>query len=80
MAPCVRGGVSLRRKSGVPVVLEEVNFAPGACCTRSTDGSQRASAIDCDCCAEEVAGVEGGGRGEDLRAMSGDVGCRVVFY
>ena len=62
----------MRRKGGVPVVLEDVHFALSACITGSSGCSERASAIDCDCCAEEVAGGERGGGCEDLQVIGGE--------
>ncbi len=67
VAPSVRGRVALLHERGMPVVLENVDFAACSGRPRSAHCCESSSAIDGDCGAEQVAGAERRGRGEKLQ-------------
>ena len=67
VAPSVRRCVALLHQRRVPIVLENVDFAPCSGGSRRAHCCESASAIDCDCSAEQVANAERRGWGEELQ-------------
>jgi hypothetical protein len=67
VAPSVRGCVPLLHERGMPVVLENVDFATCSGRPRRAHCCESASAIDGDRGAEQVASAERRGWGEELQ-------------